>query len=74
MRCRESELMKTDEHEGSTERWSLTRRGAALLSQRPPAPRAAVEGTFEPEHLLEISLHGLILRERLAAAAGYRSR
>jgi hypothetical protein len=66
--------MKSAYHEASAERWSLTRRGAELLSQRPASSEYAAEGTFEPEHLLEISLQSLILREGVAAANGYRAR
>jgi hypothetical protein len=74
MRCRENIAMKSADHEASAERWSLTRRGAELLLQRPASPQYAAEGPFEPEHLLEISLQSLIVRESVAAANGYRSR
>lgn len=62
--------MKSDDQQGMGERWALTRRGTELLSRLPESAGATACSPFDREHLLEISLHSLMLRESLAAAAG----
>jgi hypothetical protein len=70
MRCREDARVKSTDHEVSTERWSLTKRGAQLLAGLPEPTAVTACGSLEREHLLEISLQSLMLRESLAMAAG----